>query len=564
MHAGLLDFFVLEASECVERLDGLMARAAGAPDLAAFTRDARALRGSATMAKVQGIADVSSALERIAKGLQDGGLHWSDGLKAAVIAAIDDLKILIRGVRTWGSEEERRAADRAEELKALAPARRRSGATPSVTGGSAGFLATEMAEVSSGLERFAANPGPIATFDETLRRVRALRGVAALLDLPPLAEVIATVDESAKRLELGAAASGALQDVFRAAATVLREGSDAVHGGGRPDPASPAVSAFAVAADALVEGAGDADRVVPISTLFPDGGGLVHAAPNPPTTPAHRFKLEAVSQAEHLRRLVFDARGAADAPTRQRVGRELRGAVRSLARAAESFSEHAVARAMHALVDAAASLEERALGALEEASTLLTTPGATPLSARFDALAGASRATPGVPTPVGTPAVTPIVTPAVTPVATPVVLPAAPTPAPPVWRVSTPPAGASLAPTPLYTPAVGPLSAPAARRAPSAATPPVGPAPAGTALHEMLGAGIAGLSKLDDEPMSEPAPVEDDGTVAIQDLLYRGKAALRRAMELGDQLKKAAAEQKPADAEALAELYDLLELAATE
>src|SRR5579862_758340 len=241
MNAGLLDFFILEASECVERLDGLLAHTAAAPpDLVEFGRDVRALRGSATMARLQGIANVAAALERIGKGLRDGSLQWDTALKGAVTAAVDDLKILIRGVRTWGSEEERRAADRADELQTFAPAvRRRSGAGAGIGGRSAGFLSSELVAVADSLDGFAEHPDPAKAFDETLRRVRALRGVAALLDLPPLAEVVATVDESTKKFELsGAAPTGAQRDLFRAAATVLREGAAAVLGGSRPDPGS--------------------------------------------------------------------------------------------------------------------------------------------------------------------------------------------------------------------------------------------------------------------------------------------------------------------------------------
>jgi HPt (histidine-containing phosphotransfer) domain-containing protein len=538
MHAGLLDFFILEASECVERLDGLLAHASsGVSDFDAFVRDVRALRGSATMSKIQGIADVASGLERIGKGLRDGSVAWSEALKGAVVAAIDDLKILIRGVRTWGSAEERRAADRAAELQALAPAaHRRSAATPSVGGGSADFLASEMARVAASLVRYADDPGPISAFEETLRHVRALRGVAALLDLPPLAEVVATVDESTKKLELtGASPTAEQQELFRAAAAVLREGSDAVHGGGRPDPGSAAVEAFTAAASSFHESGGETDQVVPISTLFPDGGGphVLHASSNPPTTPSQRFKLEVISHSEHLRRLVFDARGAADAPTRQRLGRELRGAVLLLARKAESFAEDGVAKALHAFVDGAAALEERVLAALEEASVILTTPGTTPFASRIEALAGTA------PTPVR--ASTPV--PAGTP-ATPIAVTPTPRPATPL---ATPPV-IVRAPTPEHSETV-------------ASTTPLAAAPSGGALHDMLGAGIAGLSHLADEPLSEPVPVEDDGIVPIQDLLYRGTAALRRAIELGDVLKKSATAADPGD---LAELYDLLELTTSE
>lgn len=547
MHAGLLDFFILEASECVERLDTLLANATtGPPDLIAFGRDARALRGSATMAKLQGIANVASGLERIAKGLSDGGVGWSAALRGAVIAAVDDLKILIRGVRTWGSEEERRAADRAEELQAFAPAmRRRSGAVPGVGGGSAGFLASELEAVADSLVRVAGHPEPAPAFAETLRRVRALRGVAALLDLPPLAEVVASVDESTKQLELSGATPTSEQcALFRAAAAVLREGAVAVQSGSRPDPGSRAVGAFTEAASTFLDSGSDAVAVVPISALFPDEGGphVVYAATNPPTTPSQRFQLEVVSQAEHLRRLVFDARGAADPPTRQRLGRELRSAVRLLARAAESFAETGIANALHAFVEGAGALEERVLFALEEASAILAKPGDVPVASRIEALAGTA------PTPV---------------------------------RSSTPVrGGAAVRTSRTATPARGGTpertGTPVRGGTPVRAQPPVPvdePPPAafpaalheaahsGSSLSDMLGESIAALSRLAEEPLSEPAFVEDDDVVPIQDLLYRGDAALHRAIELGKVLRSA---DGAADPESLAELYDLLELAASE
>ena len=54
--AGFLEFFILEASEYVEQLDGLLLGAgASGPDNAAFQRTARALRGTATMAKLASV-----------------------------------------------------------------------------------------------------------------------------------------------------------------------------------------------------------------------------------------------------------------------------------------------------------------------------------------------------------------------------------------------------------------------------------------------------------------------------------------------------------------------------
>ena len=531
MNVGLLDFFILEASECVEQIDALLARASGsAPELATLARSARALRGSATMAKVQGISDVAAGLERVAKGLRDGSISWTVKLHAAVVAAVDDLKILIRGVRTWGTSEERRAADRASELMTFAPPPvRRSASFPLHAGGSAGFLAAETADVAAGLQRYADRPGPIAAFEGTLGRLRALRGVAALNDLPPLAEVVDAIESAVKPLELGAAAPSQAQcDLFRAAAAVLKEGSDAIHAGSRPDPYSPAVSTFAEAAGRLVAAASDADQIVPIASLFPDGPGphIIGASSNPPTTAVQRFLLEAVSQAEHLRRLVADARAARDVPTRQRLGHELRGAIRSLGRVAEGFGESVVAMTLQALLEGASMLEGRALSALDEGATILTAPGDAPLAQQFEALlasgARAGRPSTAVPGVSSTPPRPRITT-----------------------RVSAP------THTPTHTPA-GILAI-----RPAAST----PAPSGARLDAMLAAGLTGLAGLEREPLSEPLEVEDDGTVPIQDLVYRGRSALHRAVRIGETLKRAGGAP---DAEALDELFDLLELATTE
>lgn len=88
------------------------------------------------------------------------------------------------------------------------------------------------------------------------------------------------------------------------------------------------------------------------------------------------------------------------------------------------------------------------------------------------------------------------------------------------------------------------------------------PAPSGASLERALDSGISGLSRLAAEPMAEPAPVsEDDGAVPIQDLLYRGKAALARAVEVGSAIRSG---KSSADQDTLADLFDLLELATTE
>src|SRR3954469_2971944 len=112
-----LDFFVLEAGEYVEQIDGLLLRAVAAgPDAGQLQRISRALRGSATMAKLPMFAELSSAVEAIGRSLRQGSVTWNEGLKAALTAAVDDLKILVRAARSWSAAEDEWALKRLNDL----------------------------------------------------------------------------------------------------------------------------------------------------------------------------------------------------------------------------------------------------------------------------------------------------------------------------------------------------------------------------------------------------------------------------------------------------------------
>ena len=521
MSSGLLDFFTLEASEYVEHLDGLVAKASGgAPDLEGCIRNARALRGSATMVKVGGIADVASALERVSHALQAGGLPWSDALRGAFVAAIDDLKILIRGVRTWSDAETTRAAARAHELATFAPAASTAGASAP---NASIFLATEATEIARALLAFAEDPVGPASFSATLQRVRGLRGIALLKDLPPLPEIVDTLDQAAKAFELGGAVTPALRALFSAAAHVLADGSIALMRGDRPRTTSDELAAFVSAAGAF--GASSTpDEVVPISALFPDDGqpGLVSAALTPPTSAAQRFRMEVVSHAEHLRRLVGDASHAVDAATRERLSRELASSTRSLSRMASSFGEAPLAAFFEEQRAQAVLLAGVALTALDRACTLLAAPHGKGTAEILREVRGADAA------------LAPM-------------HPTVPVPLPAVVEI------ASLAPA-------GEASLVSRAAAGAGAGAAAGEATSGDALSAMLVSGLSGLSGLEETPLAEPIDVPDDVTVPIEDLVYRGRDALDRAIELRDQMRTAGGAP---DSALLAELFDLLELAAT-
>lgn len=517
MTGGLLDFFTLEASEYVEQLDALVSRAATTPpDAEAFARGVRSLRGAATMAKVGGIATLAAGLERLAKAVKDGSLPWDTATRGVAISGIDDAKILIRNVRSWSPADDARVSARLAELDRIAPLRE----TPSAVRSAHDYLAGTTADAAAALLEYAENPSGQAHFTRVMDKVRALRGVAALKDLPPLGEVVDTVDAVAKPIELGHEdATAERRRVFRTAARVLLEGGDAVRLGNRPPADSPALQEFTLAAAALSGASADDDDVVPIASLLMDGEA-VQPAQNPPTTAAHRFRLEVVSQAEHMRRLVHEGVIAQDAATRERLGRELRSAVRALARAAQSFAAVEIANLFLAAERGAAALEQPALDVLDRAAILLSAADAAPaaMAPQFVSLSELlSRST---------------------------------TP-----RVVTP------APAPVAAPVVAPTPAPAVPAVPAAPAPTAASAPSGAALKSLLAQGLSGLSGLGGSTFAAPLVGDEDDVIPIEDLLFRGKDALQRALTLGESLKRAGTAP---DAETLAELYDLLQLAAAE
>ncbi len=541
MTGGLIDFFVLEATEYVDQLDALASQAVAAPPEAdPFARAARGLRGAATMAKLAPIAEVAKGLERLARQVREGRLRWDVAVRGTAIAAIDDIKILVRGARSWGDAEETRAAARIRELEQVAPKQVHT----VQRGKGAAFLAGAAADAAAGLLAFAEQPGSPEEFAEVMNRVRALRGVAALKDLPPLAEVVDAVDAAAKPIELRQEdATAERRRLFRTAARVLLEGGEAVRQGGLPPTETAAVREFAHAAETIRAGERDTEDVVPITALLPDGdpSTYITASPNPPTTASQRFRLEVVSQAEHLRRLVADGRSAVDAATRDRVGRELRTAVRSLARAAQSFQAREIADLFLAAERGAAALDHKALWVLDEAGTELSRPETGPeaVAPRFLALAQRLAGTPPAPvqaTPArqrrtgGTPESS---------------------------RPVTPPASAATrGAIPSATPAAGTATGAAAI---ASARPNVGAA--GAELKSLLASGIAGLTPLETTRLAEPARTEDDDVVPIDELLFRGREALEEALQLGARLRDA---RTPPDPATLSELYDLLQLAAAD
>ncbi|CAN5446159.1 hypothetical protein BH09GEM1_BH09GEM1_07880 [soil metagenome] len=503
---GFLDFFILEASEYVEQLDGLLdAGGLSGPNPDELQRVARALRGSATMAKLTAFSEVAAGIERVGRALRESGLRWEPELSAVVVAAVDDSKLLLRLVRKWGSEEDTRAMARVSELSKYAGAR---GGTPLASATMQGhdtYLATEAANIGAGLELLATRPSDQDAAANVLRRVRALRGIASVKDHPALADVLESSEQAAQTLEgSGTSLSTERITLLSAAATVLRGIAAGIRSGTGQAPAAD-VNRFSTALGALQEQEIGVERVVPISELFYRDGGptIVEAAAHPPTTPEERFRRDVVGHGEHLRRLVADARTARDDLSRERARRALHLELRQMKESAHSYGERQVASILEEQDSAVSILDATALDALEKLASVLASPGlvAVPVIDRLAALKAPTHATPA-----------------------------------PQQHI---PAVSDMANV-MLTAAVSQATSAASR------------------LGDLLDAGIKNLGALSYTPLSVRKVVEEQPPVPIEALLYRGRSAIERCVEIRDSTRRNGG---TLDAEAQAELFDLLDLA---
>jgi chemotaxis protein histidine kinase CheA len=120
----LLDFFTLEASEYLNRLESLVTREGlQSSDALQLAAAARGLRGSATMAKANGISALANTVERISGRVVQGAVQWEPELQRSMVAAIEDLKLVVRSVRNWSSEQDARVEESLRRLAKYAPPR---------------------------------------------------------------------------------------------------------------------------------------------------------------------------------------------------------------------------------------------------------------------------------------------------------------------------------------------------------------------------------------------------------------------------------------------------------
>jgi HPt (histidine-containing phosphotransfer) domain-containing protein len=517
--SGLLDFFVLEGGDYLEQLDLTLARATTeGPDREGLTRLARALRGSATMARLPEFADLASAFERVVRGVKEGAVDWTPSVHATLVGAVDEMKVLLHHVRDWGDPERDRAGARAAELSELAPAGSSTGASKTIASG-ADYLAGELSNLGAGLELLLTSPAAAAGLGQVLQRVRTLRGVAGIRDLPRLPEVLDAAERALGGAERGArSAAEAGRGVLESSAALLRDLSTAMREGRTPSIRDAVSARFEEAFDAWESAERAESKVIPVESLFfdDDGPSVVQAAPSPPSNPRQRFVVEAVGQTEHLRQVVAEARKAVAAGDGDRAARAVRDALRGLRETAESFSQRPFADAVKQMAGQLSFIDERLLDRLESIAARVISSGPEPEAFREDAapLTGDSGGE----------------------------VAGGPELAIPEERGAEP-----LAEVPLSG------DAPAA----AFAEEPL-PSMADLSLQGALDRGIGSLEALGDTPLVEASPLPEVPVVPVESLLYRGRSALDRAAEIREELARRGGGPGP---EELEEIFDLIELA---
>lgn len=531
--ASFLDFFVLEASEYVEALDGLLLRATAAgPDSEGLQRVARALRGSATMAKLPSFAELASSVEAVGRSLRQGTLPWDEALKGVLTSAVDDLKILVRAARAWSPAEDQWAMKRVSELAKYVqypapPAPPQAATSPA-------FFASETSNIAAGLELLATRPDNREGAINVLQRVRALRGVAGVQEISALAEVSEAAESALRPIELGEKRLSAERvNLLRAAANLLRTISASITGGQPVTISTPHYKSFLSALDAMLAQGSGADRVIPIADLFFNDPGphIVSASTNPPTTPIQRFRMEVVSLGEHLHRVIEEARQATNEIHREHARGELGRSLRAIRATAASFGQMAVAQTVEAYLERTGDLNVSALDSISSFASTISPAASAPtpvLQQRSVPPLRMSQAQQAVAN-IGMPR-------AEAPGARPL-----------------PPTPPDQAPVPSNEPAGAPAATVASHaRVFSAVSSPVAKAHASS-----LDATIASFDAMSGERLAEPVPITDE-VMPVDALLYRGRAAIDRAVEVRDAIRRAGGPPAP---EMLEELYDLVELA---
>lgn len=278
MSQRLSDYFALEAGEYLDQMDVVLAQP-GTPDLERLLRLVRGIRGSAHLAQQESIASVADRMGNAVRAVAEGSADWNEDLRARAVRTLDDLRVLVRATRTWGSAEDTRVAAALERWARFEPS---STEAPGGAGEDGGrlfaFVRQELVAILSQLNmvvpELRSGQPPQAPLQEVLKRMRAVRGMAGLDAVGPVGGLLdgmeAAIRELLARQE---PASPEQVELLVASRDALVGISGALEQGETPTSATPGVARFHELQGRQSAGAADTTDVVPIRELFEEGPG---------------------------------------------------------------------------------------------------------------------------------------------------------------------------------------------------------------------------------------------------------------------------------------------------
>ena len=295
----LRDYFVSESNDYFTQLNEQLNRLdASSGDPAELQRIARALRGSAQLARENRVYRAGLGLESAARAVTLGVLQWNSDLSGRARRTVEDMKALAAGGETDDDADARvkRVLDRWREAGvplpedvmhggAAAPTAERSAASKQFREFAAHEAAGIAAEIDAALTELARDPRNRDVLKAILRRQRALTGAARLDEITVLAETLRAIEDLVRVIhKLNVAVKEEWAAVLRASREVLVSALEPLKQGQDPKP-TPALSKLRTLRTELLERYGEGE-VVNVAPGVPPKDPMAGTLPSQPAAPA--------------------------------------------------------------------------------------------------------------------------------------------------------------------------------------------------------------------------------------------------------------------------------------
>ncbi len=199
MARTLTDFFIQEATEYLDRIvEALEDR--GEDSIDRIRRLARALRGSARMTDQEAIAEAAGAVQALAADVIAGRRHFDAEAQGTLREALVQIRQMIETAHSPPEDQRSRARDLVDQLGRPAttiPPVGEGQRLRRYLGTELRGLATDLGEAIAVLERDPRNRQPLKNL---LRRIRPLRGVQGIDQIPAVGPALAAVEEVILRI----------------------------------------------------------------------------------------------------------------------------------------------------------------------------------------------------------------------------------------------------------------------------------------------------------------------------------------------------------------------------